>query len=231
MLNLVPLLIGAGTVGIAHMAAPDHWVTLSIMGRTKKWAHSKVFKTSLVTAVGHVGLSLALGIAVAAVGIVFSHLISGYLDMGIGIVMIIIGAFVGVRPVVSTKSKGHKHEQQARKHIFKQGDHGHDGDRQEPVAGKRIADNAGYFAVLGAALSPDPSIIPIFLASIPAGFYFLIEIAIIFAATSILTLILLVRLGNMGLARALERIPEKYNDSIVGFVIAAIGVFILVAGH
>jgi hypothetical protein len=93
----------------------------------------------------------------------------------------------------------------------------------------KLANNVGYFSVLGAALSPDPSIIPIFLASIPAGFYFLIELAIIFAATSVLTLVLLVHLGNRGFAKVLERIPAKYNDSLVGFVIVAIGVFILVS--
>jgi putative Mn2+ efflux pump MntP len=83
--------------------------------------------------------------------------------------------------------------------------------------------------VLGAALSPDPSIIPIYLSAISAGLYFALELSAVFAAASILTLLLLVQLGTVGLTKTLEKIPEKYNDSIVGFVIAAIGVYVLVA--
>src|SRR5690348_15047419 len=64
MLNFVPLVIGAGTVGIVHMAAPDHWVTLSVLGRSVKGTRSKVFKISVISSVGNVALSLALGIAV-----------------------------------------------------------------------------------------------------------------------------------------------------------------------
>lgn len=218
MLNLV---VGAGTAGIVHMAAPDHWVTLSVLGRSRGWTRSKVLKTSLISSIGHVALSLVLGIAVAAIGIVFSRFVSEYLDIVIGIVMVAVGLFVGTRPFILERKKDHdnnNHFERSKEKYNKESE-------------RKVVSNIGYFAVLGAALSPDPSIMPIFLASVPAGFYFLVELAIIFAISSVLTLILLVQLGNMGFAKALEKIPEKYNDSIVGFVIAAIGVFILVSRH
>ncbi len=221
MLNLVPLVVGAGTAGIVHMAAPDHWVTLSVLGRSRGWTRSKVLKTSLISSIGHVALSLVLGIAVAAIGIVFSRFVSEYLDIVIGIVMVAVGLFVGTRPFILERKKDHdnnNHFERSKEKYNKESE-------------RKVVSNIGYFAVLGAALSPDPSIMPIFLASVPAGFCFLVELAIIFAISSVLTLILLVQLGNMGFAKALEKIPEKYNDSIVGFVIAAIGVFILVSGH
>ena len=199
------------------MAAPDHWVTLAVLGRSKKWSRSKIFRTSLFTSIGHVLLSIAMGMGVAAVGIAFSSLVSGYLDTAIGIAMLVVGLVVGIRPLVSRGNESHHH------------DEGHTHEVKETTS--KLAGSIGYFAVLGAALSPDPSIVPIFLASIPAGFYFLVELAAIFAVTSVVTLILLVQLGSMGFAKALERIPEKYNDSLVGFVIAAIGVFIIFAGH
>ena len=208
---------------MVHMAAPDHWVTLAVLGRSRKWDKSKVFRTSLITAIGHVLLSLAFGVGVAAVGIVFSTLLSGYLDAGIGIVMIVVGLIVGIRPLLKRVDAHHDHEHPH--------SHDHDHDHPHQHSGNSLSSNIGYFAVLGAALSPDPSIVPIFVASIPAGFYFLAELAAIFAVTSILTLVVLVQLGSRGFAKALERIPEKYNDSIVGFVIAAIGIFVLVAGH
>lgn len=234
-------MIGAGTVGILHMAAPDHWVTLAVLGKSKRWDRSKVFKVSLITSIGHTVLSLAIGIAVAVVGIVFSSLISGYLDAGIGLVMLVVGAIVGIRPFI-TKHRIHAHNnkhEHDHEHLDTDDDKGNSNaiiasmpdNKVENKKARGLTDKAGYFVALGAALSPDPSIIPFFLASVPAGFYFLTELAVIFAATSVVTLVLLVQVGNMGFAKVLEKLPEKYNDSLVGFVIAAIGVFILVAGH
>jgi putative Mn2+ efflux pump MntP len=92
--------------------------------------------------------------------------------------------------------------------------------------GKRFS----YFAVLGAALSPDLSILPIFLLAAPIGLGFAIETAAVFATASILALLLFLILGSAGLARAFEKIPPKYNDALVGFVIAAVGVYVLLAG-
>jgi hypothetical protein len=228
MLNLVPLMIGAGTVGVVHMAAPDHWVTLAVLGRSKSWTRSKVFKVSLIASIGHTVLSLIIGIAVAVVGIVFSSLISSYLDIGIGLAMIVVGLIFGIKPLVT---KNGKHLQEHQDNPFVESKEPVDKEGGKKKKAHRLVDKAGYFVVLGAALSPDPSIIPFFLASVPAGFYFLIELAVIFAAASVLTLIFLAQLGNMGFAKVLEKIPEKYNDSLVGLVIATIGIFILVAGH
>jgi len=52
---------------------------------------------------------------------------------------------------------------------------------------------------------------------------------IVFVVTSILSQVVLVQVGIKGLAKTLERVPEKYNDSIVRFVIAAIGIYIIFA--
>lgn len=164
-----------------------------------------------------------MGLGVVALGLVFSHLITSYLDTGIGIVMVVVGLIVGIKSLVGNvhqHSHDHVHENESREH---------DKENEKKNIGK-LTQGIGYFAVLGAALSPDPSVIPIFLSAISAGFYFALELSIIFAVSSILTLLLLVQLGKAGLAKTLAKIPEKYNDSMVGFVIAAIGFYILVSG-
>jgi len=208
MINLIPYVIGAGVVGILHMSAPDHWATLCLLARNKQWAPKKLFGITFATAIGHVALSIVMGLAVVAVGLVVSHLISYYLDTAIGIIMILAGLFFGLKPLVVKKR--------------------HEHDEKENSMGK-LRGGIGYFVVLGAALSPDPTIIPIYLSAISAGFYFALELSAVFAAASILTLLLFVQLGTLGLGKIFERIPEKYNDSMVGFVIAAIGVYVLVA--
>ncbi|MDE1868078.1 MAG: hypothetical protein KGI08_10280, partial [Thaumarchaeota archaeon] len=62
MINLLPYVIGAAVVGILHMSAPDHWVTLCVLARNKQWAPKKLFGISFVAAVGHVGLSIVMGL-------------------------------------------------------------------------------------------------------------------------------------------------------------------------
>jgi cadmium resistance protein CadD (predicted permease) len=219
MINLLTPIIGAALVGILHMSAPDHWLTLCVLARNKQWTSKKLFGVSFVTAIGHVTLSVVMGLGVVAIGLVFSHLISSYLDTGIGIIMVVAGLIVGIRPFVGKNAHHHEHE-----HEY----HDHDNSDEKRNIGK-LTQGIGYFAVLGAALSPDPSVIPIFLSAISAGFYFALELSVIFAVASISTLLLLVQLGTAGLAKTLAKIPEKYNNSIVGFVIAAIGIYILVS--
>lgn len=218
MANLFAYIIGAAIVGMLHMSAPDHWLTLCVLARNKKWAPKKLFGISFMTAIGHVGLSVVMGLVVVIIGLAFSHLISDYLDTGIGIVMIVGGLIVGIIPLVRKNPHHHDHSHE----------HGHNHEHDEGEKYGKLTSKIGYFAVLGAALSPDPSIIPIYFSAISAGFYFALELSIVFAAASILTLLLLVQLGTRGLVKTLARIPEKYNDSMVGFVIMAIGIYVLV---
>jgi putative Mn2+ efflux pump MntP len=215
MTDIWPLLVGAALVGVLHMSAPDHWVTLCILSRESGWNSKKLFGISLVTATGHAALSAALGFGIAVLGILFSRLISSYISYVVGLVMLVVGLFIGVRALVSKK----KEEVAPGEKLLE----------KEKKNGSRL-NGIGYFAVLGAALSPDLSIAPIFLASITVGMMFAVDLLIIFVVTSILAQLVLVQVGAKGLAKTFEHVPEKYNDSIVGFIIAAIGIYIIFSG-
>jgi cadmium resistance protein CadD (predicted permease) len=223
--SFLPFLIAAAVVGILHMSAPDHWVTLSLLGRTVGWTRGKLFGVSLATALGHVILSVILGLAVVFVGLAVSSLVSLYLTTGIGSAMVLVGLYIGIRPLIRKEEAVEKEtpEQELKNEEERL-------LRHEKGNSRGGLKGIGYFAVLGAALSPDLSITPVFLSAVPSGFLAAIDISVVFAIASILTLIILVQLGAMGLAKTFERVPEKYNDSLVGFVIAAIGIYIIVAG-
>lgn len=215
MTDMWPLLVGAALVGVIHMSAPDHWVTLCLLGRESRWNSRKLFGISFVTAIGHAALSAALGFGIAVAGLLFSTLVSTYISVAVGFIMLTAGLFIGIRALVSKK----KEEVTPGEKLLE----------KEKKSGSKL-NGIGYFAVLGAALSPDLSITPIFLASITVGLLFAVYLLIIFVVTSILSQLVLVQVGSKGLAKTFERIPEKYNDSIVGFVIVAIGIYIIFAG-
>jgi nickel/cobalt exporter len=214
MINLSALLIGAAVVGVLHMLAPDHWATLCLLGQSFGWSGRRLFGVSLVTATGHAVFSAALGLGIVAVGLVFSRLISLYLSFSIGVIMLAIGLFIGIRSLVSKQKREVTPEEKLM-------------GRQKDKGTIRL-NGISYFAVLGAALSPDLSITPVFLAAIPAGLLFGVYLFIVFVVASILCQLILVQVGIRGFAKTFEHIPEKYNDAIVGFVIAAIGIFIIV---
>jgi len=216
MTDFIPLLVGAAFVGILHMSAPDHWVTICLLSKMSGWSRRRLLGISVTTAAGHAFLSAALGLGIAVVGLAFSGLISFYLSLTIGTIMLAVGLFISLRVLVSKKKR--------------------EVTPEEKLLERTRTDNAArlkgisYFAVLGAALSPDLSIAPIFLSSIPIGLLFAFYLFIIFVAASILTQLVLVQVGTKGLSKTFERIPEKYNDSIVGFVIAAIGIYVMLTG-
>ena len=220
-------MMGAAVVGIIHMSAPDHWMTLCLLAKNKRWTPKKLFRTSLVTAIGHVVLSIVIGLAVMAVGLLVSRSVSSYIDIGIGIIMIAIGIVLGAVPLLR-KSGYHKHDHEHEHGHNHMHEHGHTHNHEKK---SKLSQKLGYFIIIGAALSPDPSIIPIYLTTISSGFYFAFELSVVFAVASILTLLFLVQLGNVGLGKTFARVPEKYHDSMVGFVIAAIGIYILVSGN
>src|SRR5271169_1436586 len=105
MTDLTPLLIGAALVGVLHMSAPDHWVTLCVLGQKLGWTQKKLFGISLITATGHAILSAVLGFGIAVAGILFSRLIASYISHAVGFIMLVVGLFIGVRALVSKKKE------------------------------------------------------------------------------------------------------------------------------
>lgn len=212
MIGIYPLLAAAAVVGILHMSAPDHWATLAILGRTASWNRSRLLGVSLAAGVGHVLLSVVLGFVVVGLGFIFSRVVSFYFTEAIGAIMVIVGGFSAARAILKREKKLREHS------------HGPE------ETGKKVERGAGYFAVLGAALSPDLSILPIFLVAVPIGLGVAIDTAVVFALASIATIVLLVFGSSAGLAVALEKIPPEYNDALAGFIIALVGIYILIVG-
>jgi len=167
-----------------------------------------------MTAAGHAAVSVLLGFAIVGVGLFFSELISTYITAGVGGAMIVGGLAYGFRELLSASQHDFESEIQGK-----------------VTDGETRGNRFRYFAVLGAALSPDLSILPIFLLAVPLGIGFAFDAAVVFAAASILALLALLVLGQAGLARALERVPPKYNDALVGFVIAFVGAYVLLVSR
>ena len=213
MTDVLPLLGAAALVGILHMSAPDHWVTLCILGQRAAWSRGRLLGFGLATAGGHVLLSVLLGFLVVAAGLVFSQGLSSAITAATGLVMLVFGTGYGVKRLLAKEPEDYVGEVD-----------------QEVKEAKSSGRGMAYFVVLGGALSPDLSILPIFLLAVPAGIGIVVDTAFVFALASILSLSALVLVGSLGVAKALSNAPAKYNDALVGFVIAAVGFYVLLFG-
>ncbi len=195
------------------MSAPDHWVTLCLIAQRLNWSRAKLIGIGLATAGGHTVLSIALGFGIVFLGLVFSREVSGFVTSATGIAMLVVGTAYGLKTLFAKEAEDYDKEVE-----------------QETAGASSSGRGLAYFVVLGGALSPDLSILPVFLLAAPAGAGLAIDTAIVFVAASVLSLAVLVLLGSMGVAKALSRAPAKYNDSLVGFVIAAVGAYVLIFG-
>jgi nickel/cobalt exporter len=204
--------IAAAIVGILHMSAPDHWATLAVLGKGAKWTRRRLIGVSLTTSMGHVSFSVILGLAMVEVTSLFSKFISYHFTTAIGLIMLVSGLYVALR-ALRAKEENHSNRKNLR-------------DGADP----NLMKTAGYYAILGAALSPDLSILPVFLVAIPLGLSTMLHTVMIFAVSSILTAVLLVIVFSTAFTKAVEKMPSKYNDALVGLVIAAVGVYVLILG-
>jgi len=185
------------------MSAPDHWATLVVLGKSAKWTFRKLTSVTLVSALGHVSLSVILALVIVTLSSVFSMLITGYFTEAIGFIMVITGLYVTVNSLRAKNSRSSE---------------------------TNLVKSTGYFAVLGAALSPDLSILPICLVAAPLGIITMVRTVTIFAVSSILTDLMLVLVFSVLFSRAVEKLPSKYNDALVGLVVTAIGIYVIVFG-
>jgi hypothetical protein len=169
-------------------------------------------EVGIITAVGHAALSVALGFTILGAGLAFSNQVSGYVTEAIGLAMFVGGLIYAVREL---RINGKKDI--ARETVEEL-------SRGETRFGKRFR----YFAVLGAALSPDLAILPVFLLALPIGLGFAFATALVFGLSSIAALLFFLTLGMAGLGRVFERIPPRYNNALVGFVIAVVGAYVII---
>ena len=167
----------------------------------------------MATSGGHVLLSVILGFGVVYLGLIFSSGLSSVVTMVTGTVMLVVGVAYGIKTLLS-------HVEQ---------DYSEEADEELKNA-KASGRGLTYFVVLGGALSPDLSILPIFLLAVPFGLGLVLEAAIVFAMASVLSLVMLVLAGSMGMTKIMSRAPAKLNDALVGFVVAGVGAYVLIFG-
>ncbi len=246
----VPLLLAAAVgVGLAHAVLPDHWLPLAVVARTSGWSLARTAKVSLLASIGHIAVSLVLGVAVAALGLVVRGAVVRAEGQIVGGLLVATG--LGFLIWARTRG-GHTHahspaDDHAHPHPHPHGpshhtDTGEPGPRPGPGdplwpggwPGQALASQhsrsgswVGELAVpFGVAASPDLTILPVFLAASAMGVGVAVASLLAFALATMLTFVGLTVLAAAGSYQVHWPWLEANGQTISALVLLVVGALV-----
>ena len=187
-------------VAFLHAALPTHWLPFVLVGRAQKWSTGRTLGVTLLAGLGHVGLTIALGLALVVAGLALEPKLGGFFHWVVGGLMVAVGLFYIVR-----------------------GRHNH----AVPDVGRRsyASDRAAIIALVTLlTLSPCEAFLPYYLAGMQHGWQaFLVLSAVLMAATSA-GMLIFTSLSLAGFKRLGLQWVERYEETILGAALIVVGV-------
>ena len=240
------LLLAAAGVAILHAILPDHWVPLAVIGRAERWSLPRTGKIAAWTGVGHVAGSLALGVILILVGLGIGSIIraEGWI---VGVILIAtgIGFYLWGRFRGSIHSHDHEHHHHHgtvaahdhddaddghdKHHDEKDEEHEHGGHGHEHHYHHKPNRGVSWLIPAGIAASPDPTILPIFLAAATLGIIPAIEVVVLYSLVTIASITLLTVLATAGGYQVEWPWLEASAEKVTALVLILMGVAAIVA--
>lgn len=232
------LLVTAAAIGVVHtVLGPDHYVPFVALARSREWSLRRTWAVTALCGVGHVVGSIALGLLGIAFGWAAGRLLhveklrgalAGWLLLGFGLAYLAWGLRQGVR------KRTHSHV-----HVHAGGEvhlHGHDhrGAHAHPhraEEGALLVRRASLRRWLGPwtlfvvfVLGPCEPLIPILMLPAATGRRLgVLAVAGVFAAATILTMLVVVTIGAVGLSRLPSSSLERWSNALAGAALALCG--------
>lgn len=242
-LTSIPLLLAAAAgVGIAHSVLPDHWVPLAVIARANRWSIARTAKTSLLASLGHVAVSLVLGVLFAAAGLALREKIVSEEGQIVGGVLIVTGIGFLIWALL-TRGHGHSHAHSHDHGHPHDHDHGHShehahGGLDDSEHARAAEDHAhgpkrrrGSWMTevavpFGVAASPDLTILPVFLAASAVGVGAAVGVLIAFTLATIATFVVLTVVTTIGGYQVEWPWLERNGHVVSALVLLIVGVLV-----
>lgn len=235
--SLIVLLLAGASVAIFHAILPDHWMPIALVARAQRWSTARTTRVALWTGLGHVLGSIALGAIVIALG----YGLKGILRVEgpiVGIVLVLtgIGLFLW-----SLRHPGHSHPHGSgdhpHEHTHDGGTQGHDHHHQHPHDHHAVEhahshshhpDNprsrGAWLIPAGIAASPDPTILPVFLAAIAVNVRTAIEVLVVYSLVTIVAIVGLSLAAVWGGYQVKWAWLENHANHVTAAVLVALGI-------
>lgn len=223
----------AAATGFVHtLAGPDHYVPFVVLARARSWSIAKTAVVTALCGVGHVASSVALGLIGIAIGAAIFRLESIESMRGdlAACAMIAFGlayAVWGWRRRMRRKQHEHVHwhaDDTVHSHPHKhEEEHVHIHERDSH--GRSITP---WLLFLVFVFGPCEVLIPQLMVPAASGNAgLLVTVVVVFALTTIGTMLAIVLAMTLGLKRLELRWLQRHMHTVAGATIAACGVLIL----
>lgn len=205
------LLISTASVAFLHALAPDHWMPFAAIARAQNWSKPRLLWITLISGIGHVGISIVFSIIGIFLGFSLSRLkaieghrgeVALWLLIGFGIAYMIWG-------IKKAKEKKDKNI------------------NEEELKAKTVAVWTMFAVII---LGPCEPLIPLVFLGYNYGYAGIIAVSIVFSVITIIMMLVQSVLAFMGIQLIRHNIADRYSHAFAGLVIALTGVFVMVLG-
>ena len=224
------LTAAAISVGSVHTLAPDHWMPFALLARAEHWSARRTAAVTALCGLGHVTVSVALGLMAAGFGLEVVDRLGRRLEGVAGLVLIAFGSIYGLWALHRTVRSGwHDHDAPGllHWHVHHDSDHG-----VAHAAG--LAPRAGHVHAhprrltawaLFLLFSADPcvAVIPLIFAAAPLGVSSTLTVVAAYETATIATMVLLTLPARHAAARIRGAWADRYGDALAGGLIAVVG--------
>lgn len=200
---MVTLLTGAALLSLFHALIPSHWLPVLAIGKQEGWSKGRILGVTLLAGSAHVLSTVALGLALAALGGVMDDTVEYFTHWIAPLLLAFLGLF-------------YIYQHYRHKHFH--------------LHGRNM--NLGVVASLAVAMffSPCLEIEGYFLAAGPYGWPFVFLLALLYGVVTIAGMLVWVRLALGGLQKLDWHAVEHNAGLITGITLVVSGIGLLV-GH
>ncbi|ATC33315.1 hypothetical protein CA606_13790 [Caulobacter vibrioides] len=191
--------VTAFAVAFLHAALPTHWLPFVLVGRAQKWSTGRTLGVTLLAGLGHVGLTIALGLALVLAGMALQPSLGGLFHWIVGGLMVAVGVFYIAR-----------------------GRHNH----ALPEASRRTyaSDRAAIAALVTLlTLSPCEAFLPYYLAGMEHGWVAFVVLSAVLMAATAAGMLIFTSLSLAGFKRLGLQWVERYEETILGVALVLVG--------
>lgn len=191
-------------VGVLHTIVPDHWLPIALWARQSHWSKMQTARAALVAGFGHTLSTLAIGVLVWFAGLALAVRYGNVASTISSLALIAFGLWIVVASLREVREEG-----------------GHEGHHHADRPNARIT----LLLILGS--SPMVEGIPAFFAAARFGVPLLALMAALFAASTMVTYVLLCVYAGAALQRVTLGRFERYGEVLSGAVVAVVGLVFL----
>jgi len=233
--ELAVLSVTALSIGFFHtLLGPDHYIPFIAMAKAGEWSKRKTFFITFLSGIGHVVGSIVLGLVGVSIGLALNIVedieafrgdIAGWLIISFGLVYMIWG----IKRAIKNKKHTHFHKHEdGTIHLH---DHGHHESHAHVHKETASTKFTPWVLFIIFVFGPCEALIPILMyPAANIGMSGLILVTMIFAATTIATMLLIVFVSIYGVSLIPLNKFEKYSHALAGAIILISGLSVQFLG-